>query len=56
MKEDADSMVMAGQKEEGEENAGVGTGEDRGPDLEPTPEPVPDPESKLKPAWTSDGT
>lgn len=56
MKEDADSMVIAGQEEEEKEDAGVGPGEDRAPDLELTAEHVPDPGPELKPAWTSDGT
>lgn len=44
-------MVMAGQEEEEEEAAGVGSE----PDLEPTLEHDPYPEPELKPAWTFDG-
>lgn len=60
VKEDSDSMVMAGQAEEEEEDPGVmkfstGTGADSGSDLTPMLVHEPDLELELKPAWTFDG-
>lgn len=60
VKEDSDSMVMAGQKEEEEGVVGVGKvstggGVDSGADTDPTLEHAPEPEPEIKPAWTFDG-
>lgn len=58
MKEDSDSMVMAGQEEEGDAGVGkvsTGAGADSRPDLEPTLEHDAEPEPELKSAWTLDG-
>lgn len=60
VKEDSDSMVMAGQKEEEEGVVGVGKvstggGVDSGAVTDPTLEHAPEPEPEIKPAWTFDG-